>query len=826
MTQPVDHARASRDVSPGWRGVAARLAAGGLDDAGVLASARELVRLGATSEDVRSVWPTDQLPVLEPYFCNERLGQGAAGVVFKALRYTEHPRLVALKVLQFSSGEAEERFRQREIEILKALRCAHVSRYLDSGQRGGTVFLAMELVDGRPLDRFLQESTSTMEERLDVFRRACQVIGAIHAAGVVHRDLKPKHILVDRRGAPWIVDFGLSAVQTEDWPTRVRAAQTELGRILGTVKYMSPQQAWGGLMGIDYRTDLWALGVMLYEIATEGDYPYSLEPVGDLTGHDALLHRIQAEAPRRPHITGVPYGDALATLVSRCLAYEPERRIESADVLAEDLGRLLSRRPIRTRNLPLSYRLQRIGVGLATHRRTGLWLATVSTILLLLLAWAQVWGVRSRASAEDFGAETRRVLAAAARGTDSPVLVAAIGDETVTRMLPRAASLGLKPVTEDIRTWRAAHGLLMGRLASTRPRAVIWDFMFLTPGPDDGAFAAGIGALEEAGVPVVLAIDRFEPDGTPHISPGLLEAAKSSGRVGLPLARDMVARPGSVVLAVRRSEEVYPALVLAAFSAVVHPDCRTTLSWDGRSKTVRIVYHPRSAEARPPGLDPIGLTTIVPDVPPARGVNAGDILACKAFELQRPQAWEAHTVDYLDLLLADDEELERRTRGKVLILGDLRRPRFLAPRDRHVVRYGTTVVDDVPGSYILADALCGLLANRYLRSEGVLTPATYVLVAVLALLVCMATPRLGVSAAESSPGVRRAVIASLVLLTVLGLVLVPFFRARMIVQLLLCTTAIALAMIAALKIEWVRRRRKGPSMIGATSSAHGSVMPA
>ena len=436
-------------------------------------------------ERFRNGWPRDRLPVIGDYYCVSRLGQGASGVVYKALVLRGEPGFVALKLLQFASREAEERFREREVEILKALECPYAARYLDSGTSGGTKYVAMELVAGRPLDEYLAEQTHSLEEKLTLFQRVCSVVSGLHATGVVHRDLKPKHVLVDGGGQPWVVDFGLSAVRGEDWPTRVRRARTELGSILGTVKYMSPEQAWGGLLPVDHRADIWSLGVMLYEIATGGDYPYDVAPLGDMTGHDALLHRIQTEMPKKPRIAPSPYADALATLISRCLAHEAQRRIDSAETLGRDLDRCLARKSIQTRPLPLGYRLQRIAVGLAAHWRLGLWASTVCAILVFLFAVSVVFGVRWEAAGEDYSKDTRGALAAATEAGGERIVIVGISDSTLCVVPALADSNGIRGITQEITSWRGIHGRLMERFAWARPRAVVWDFYFRTPQPGD-----------------------------------------------------------------------------------------------------------------------------------------------------------------------------------------------------------------------------------------------------------------------------------------------------------------------------------------------------
>ena len=789
----------------------ARLANGTAGDDELLACARAALADRACLEQLRAGWPMDQLPIIDDYYCVARLGQGALGVVFKALTLRHGPRFVALKLLQFTSKEAEERFREREVEILSTLECPHVARCLDYGRTGGTMYMAMELVDGQPLDEYLDEHTSSLDEKLEVFQRVCRVVADLHAKGVVHRDLKPKHVLVDQQGRPWIIDLGLSAVHGADWPTRVRNARTELGRILGTVKYMSPEQAWAGLLPVDHRTDIWALGIMLYEIAADGDYPYVLDPVGDLTGSEALLHRIQTEVPKRPRISSAKDAGALATLISRALAYEPERRIDSADILASDLDRYLTRQSIRTKPLPLLYRVQRIAIGLAAHWRIGLWLCTVSVVLVFLFALSLVFGVRWRTAGEDYGKDTRRsLLAAQGSSPGDGIAIVGVFDDSIKAVPALARGQGISGVTQNIRTWRAVHGRLMQRLARAGPRAVVWDYYFRTRQTGDGEFVHGVQALRRAGVPVALAVNRYDNEGRPDLSSQLFEPIADFVRHGLILAHGTVLREGELVMALRRGDDVYPALALAAFAGIVHPDCKMVIDWQDSGKTIRLIHHPRTTDSEFPSVDHVGLTTVFNASKTRLTIQEGDVLGCKAFTLTMPDYWREHTVAYEKLLTASEEELADAIGGKVVIIGDLRTPRLFFKRDRHRVRYGTQIMDDVPGCYLLADALRGLLANRYLRSEAPLTASAFVGAAVLALFACLVTPKVFASGWFHSRWARRGILIALLSGSLICALALTVVRSRLGVYATMFGTAICLAMAASFVIEFVRTRHRLP----------------
>ncbi len=794
--------------------IAHNLVTGHIDDAELLAAARQAVGDPKSLARWREGWPTEHLPVIDDYCCTARLGQGATGVVYKAVHLRDEPRFVAIKLLQLGSQEAEARFREREVEILRQLACPHVARLFDSGIAGGRPYLVTELVEGTPLDEFLSENPLTLEGKLAVFQQVCEAVGNLHDAGVMHRDLKPKHVIVDPSGTPWIVDFGLSAARGEDWSTRVRHTRTELGHILGTVRYMSPEQAWGGLIEVDHRADIWALGVMLYEIATGGDYPYDLGPIGDLAGQEALLHRIQSEVPKRPKVASPQLAGPLTTLISRCLAHDPRHRVESAALLADDIDRCLASRTIRTRGFSLPYRVKRIAVGLTLHGRVGLWTSTVACVLAFLFAVSLVFGVRWKASGDDYGRDTRRALANMAWSNDGDIVtLVGISNRSLEVVPPLAAASDMASVTRNIKTWRGLHGHLMERLASAKPAAVLWDFYFQTPGPLDAQFAKGVRALADADVPVVLAVRDFDDDGQAGLSPDLYEPISDIVRYGIILARDMVAREGETVLARTRGDTVHPSLILSTFAALVHPDQTMAIEWPDRAAPVRVVYHPRPGIGRLVSMDQIGLTTPFEVNRQRLGVRVGDVLACKAFELKPPDYWSKRTESYESLLTATDAELAERLGGRIVLFGDMRAAHPIMPHDRHRVRYGTKVIDDVPGAYVLADAIRGMFLNRHLNSETPMTFVTFITVALFSFMACMCPSRFAERSVFSAARMKWGAIVLLLTVAAVSTVVLVFARSAAGVSAAMLSASICLCLAAGFAIEFVRnryRRATGP----------------
>ena len=260
------------------------------------------------------------------YLVLRLLGRGGMGSVF-AVADTELGEEVALKVLDghSSSGDAVERFR-REVRLARRITHKNVARIFDIGEHGGTHYRTMELVQGESLGDLLARG-----ERLAP-ARACTIaaevargLAAAHATGVVHRDLKPGNVLMDKGGRAVITDFGIACALSGEVRLTVDA-----GAWIGTPAYMSPEQLRGD--ALDGRSDVYALGVMLFELLT-GKLPFS----GDGALQIALARLTRAPLDPR---TLVALDDPLAELVLACLAVDPSARPHDAATLAEQLDAL------------------------------------------------------------------------------------------------------------------------------------------------------------------------------------------------------------------------------------------------------------------------------------------------------------------------------------------------------------------------------------------------------------------------------------------------------------------------------------------------------
>jgi len=347
IAQHPEHAEALREHLSGL-GLLADL---GSSREGLTRSQAVPLTPGGSSADASHPSSAQPLPNIPGYQVLKQVGRGGMGVVFKAIQLSTK-RVVALKVLlegPFASEASRRRF-EREITLAAQLRHSNIIPIYDSGVADGRMYFAMEFVYGLPLSDYFRAHGTGVDGKLNLFAKIGDAVGHAHVRGVVHRDLKPSNILVDSEGEPHVLDFGLAkANASADFAASITA------QIVGTPAYMSPEQASGDPSGVDTRTDVYSMGVMLYEALT-GKMPYD---TGGAIGK--TLSNIADADPLHPSKANPKVRSELATIILKALEKKKEKRYQSVDALCSDIRHYLAGEPISARS-PSGFYLLRKGV--------------------------------------------------------------------------------------------------------------------------------------------------------------------------------------------------------------------------------------------------------------------------------------------------------------------------------------------------------------------------------------------------------------------------------------------------------------------------------
>ena len=267
-----------------------------------------------------------RVPVIPGYANLKLIGRGAVGAVYRATQVKLN-RVVAIKVLlgqAFASPEDESRFRAEALTVAQ-IQHPNVIQIFDIGDDADAPFLAVEYLEGGTLETRMTGTPMPIGDVLRMVYQIARGVGAAHAKGVIHRDLKPANILLTAEGIPKVADFGLAKQLGAE-------SQTMTGAVLGTPAYMAPEQAAGQLRQLSPRTDVYALGVILYQCLT-GVAPHRGDSILQ------TLERVRTEVPLpvRYHRAEIPA--ELEEVVARCLRKVPAERYATADALADDLAR-------------------------------------------------------------------------------------------------------------------------------------------------------------------------------------------------------------------------------------------------------------------------------------------------------------------------------------------------------------------------------------------------------------------------------------------------------------------------------------------------------
>jgi eukaryotic-like serine/threonine-protein kinase len=342
--------------------------------------------------------------MIGPYKLLQQIGEGGMGTVFMAEQTQPVHRKVALKVIKpgMDSRQVIARF-EAERQALALMDHVNIARVLDAGAtEAGRPYFVMELVHGVPITKYCDDNRLTPRERLELFVPVCQAVQHAHQKGIIHRDVKPSNVMVtlyDGQPVPKVIDFGV-AKATERKLTE-RTLFTQYGTLVGTLEYMSPEQAEMSALGVDTRSDIYSLGVLLYELLT-GSTPLSHQRLRE-AAYAEILRLIKEEEPPRPSTRLSESGEALASIsaqrqmepakltklvrgeldwiVMKTLEKDRNRRYDTANAFAADVQHYLNDEPVQACPPSAWYRFRKFA-----RRNKGALVLAAAVVLLLVLA--------------------------------------------------------------------------------------------------------------------------------------------------------------------------------------------------------------------------------------------------------------------------------------------------------------------------------------------------------------------------------------------------------------------------------------------------------
>lgn len=293
---------------------------------------------------------------LPNYRLIDEIHRGGQGVVYRGVQLSSQ-REVAIKVMRegpFAAGADRARF-EREIRVLGNIRHPNIVTIHDSGSSRGFYYYVMDYIAGSTLDAYIADARPDVDQTLRLFLKISNAVHAAHLRGAIHRDLKPGNIRVDAAGEPHVLDFGLARMTAEAGDA-AEGALTETGQFVGSLPWSSPEQADGRLDEIDQRSDVYSLGMLLYQMLT-GRFPYDIS-----AGPRATMRNIAEADPVPPGRLRREINNELETIVLKCLAKERDRRYQSALDLSRDIERYFAGDAIEAKRDSTGYVLRKLFV--------------------------------------------------------------------------------------------------------------------------------------------------------------------------------------------------------------------------------------------------------------------------------------------------------------------------------------------------------------------------------------------------------------------------------------------------------------------------------
>ena len=352
--------------------------------------------------------PNCELPQIPGYSILEKIGEGGMGIVYLAEQLQPVHRKVALKILRTSllDEQAMKRF-EAERHCMASLHHPNIAAVYTAGSiANAQPFVVMELVDGIPITQYCDDHQLSLDERLQLFQQVCQGVQHAHYRGIIHRDLKPSNILIteyNHHPVPKLIDFGVAKSHLTDAP--LENPITQANQIIGTLGYMSPEQASANQSDIDTRSDIYSLGTVLHELVC-GDIPLSAEFSAAETLEDHLtitresipsdlsrsiqlsdnLQRLAEDRQTTPAELAQCTGYELNWIVAKCLEKEPDSRYPTAKSLSDDIERFRNDLPIEARPPSL---IRKTSLFINRHRYQ-VYTSIISLVLFLVVSLTSI----------------------------------------------------------------------------------------------------------------------------------------------------------------------------------------------------------------------------------------------------------------------------------------------------------------------------------------------------------------------------------------------------------------------------------------------------